>query len=52
MFTYKLELYCVFNYPGSEVLTPIAVQPAKGYAVIHKAVTVLHAGGEILSGTK
>lgn len=38
--------------PGSEVTSLIAVRPPIGHAVIHKAVTVLHAGGEILSGTK
>ena len=38
--------------PGSEVMSPIAVRPPIGHAVIHKAVTILHAGGEITSGTK
>ena len=48
-----LSLYIFRILPtGSEVPSPIAVKPPKGHAVIHRAVTVLHAGGEILSGTK
>lgn len=38
--------------PQSEVQNPTAVQPLVGHAVIHRAVTILHAGGEVLSGTK
>ena len=38
--------------PQSEVQNPIAVQPMVGHAIIHRAVTILHAGGEVLSGTK
>jgi hypothetical protein len=37
---------------GSEVGTAVALRPALGCAAVHRTITVLHAGGELLGGTK
>jgi hypothetical protein len=36
----------------SEVQEPVAVRPAAGCAVTHRACTVMHGGGEVLQGVK
>jgi hypothetical protein len=36
----------------SEVQEPVAVRPAAGCAVAHRARTVMHGGGEVLQGVK
>ncbi|KAG8464013.1 hypothetical protein KFE25_000181 [Diacronema lutheri] len=37
---------------GSEVAQPVAVRPKPGCAVVHRTVTVLHAGGRLERGHK
>lgn len=37
---------------GSEIDRPIAVRPCPGCAVVHRVVSVLHCGGQVLKGTK
>jgi len=37
---------------GSEINQPIAVRPCPGCAVVHRVVSVLHCGGQVLKGKK